>query len=173
MKKKKATKPAAKPKTVKGKPVVEEDLGDIITGTEKQKEQRFKEDTKLKTLKWTFDAGTLPREELLEQLKSQCTTCFGDKFLVFFHKTDGPSQMKALALLEKEPLDKIKLVLDLILRWMTIRFNEKNTTVLTKCLSWLVSLFEQLNESDYRMLSFEAYAFLPHLIRFVKLLRVF
>ena len=73
--------------------------------------------------------------------------------------------MKSLALLEKEPLDNIKLVLDLILRWMTVRFNEKNTTVLTKCLNWLVNLFEQLNETDYRMLAFEAYAFLPHLIR--------
>ena len=71
--------------------------------------------------------------------------------------------------MEKEPLDKIKLVLDLLLRWMTIRFNEKNTTVLTKCLSWLVNLFEQLNESDYRMLSFEAYAFLPHLIRYFRI----
>jgi len=163
-KKKKPAAKTTKPKTVKGKLVVEEALGEIITGTEKQKEQRFKDDTKLKTLKWTFDQGTLPREELVEQLKTQCSTAFGDKFLAFFHKTDGPSQMKALALLEKEPLDNVKVVLDLILRWMTIRFNEKNTTVLTKCLNWLVLLFEQLNHSDYRMLSFEAYAFLPHLI---------
>ena len=164
-KKKKTTKTTTKTKTVKGKPVVEEELGEIITGTQKQKDQRSKEDTKLKTLKWTFDCGTLPREELLEQLKTQCSMVFGDKFLAFFHKTDGPSQMKSLALLEKEPLDNIKLVLDLILRWMTVRFNEKNTTVLTKCLNWLVNLFEQLNETDYRMLAFEAYAFLPHLIR--------
>ena len=156
--------PVAKGKTVKGKPVVVEDLGDIIIGTDKLKSQREKDDTKLKTLKWTFDAGTAPRGELIDQLKLQCQTAFGAKFLDFFHKTDGPSQTKAIGLLENEDLDKLKSVMDLILRWSTVRFSEKNTTVLTKLLVWLQKLFNQLNESDYRMLGFEATAFLPHLI---------
>ena len=90
--------------------------------------------------------------------------CFGSKFLEFFHKTDGPSQTKAIGLLENEELDKLKTVVDLILRWSTVRFSEKNTTVLTRLLIWLQKLFNQLNEADYRMLGFEATAFLPHLI---------
>jgi len=151
-------------KTVKGKPVVAEDLGDIIIGTDKLKSQREKDDTKLKTLKWTFDAGTAPRGELIDQLKVQCQAAFGPKFLEFFHKTDGPSQTKAIGLLENEELDKLKTVVDLILRWSTVRFSEKNTTVLTRLLIWLQKLFNQLNEADYRMLGFEATAFLPHLI---------
>ena len=128
-------------KTVKGKPVVAEDLGDIIIGTDKLKSQREKDDTKLKTLKWTFDAGTAPRGELVDQLKVQCQTAFGSKFLEFFHKTDGPSQTKAIGLLENEELDKLKTVVDLILRWSTVRFSEKNTTVLTRLLIWLQKLF--------------------------------
>ena len=54
-------------------------------------------------------------------------------------------------------------VLDLLLRWATIRFSEKNSSVLTKILVLLQTIIVKLNESDYRMLNFEAYAFLPHL----------
>ena len=115
-------------------------------------------------MKWTFDAGTAPRGELIDQLKVQCQAAFGPKFLEFFHKTDGPSQTKAIGLLENEDLEKLKSVVDLILRWSTVRFSEKNTTVLTRLLIWLQKLFNQLNEVDYRMLAFEATAFLPHLI---------
>ena len=101
--KKPTQKPVAKKgKTVKGKPVVEEDLGEIIIGNDKLKAQREKDDNKLKTLKWTFDVGVMPRDELVEQLKTQCVGAFGTKFLEFFHKSDGPSQMKAIGLLGKK-----------------------------------------------------------------------
>ena len=166
---KKTTKTASKMKTVKGKPVVEEELGEIIIGkleihlmwlsihneylgSEKLKQQREKDDTKLKSLKWTFDVGTMPRDELVDQLKVQCQTSFGPKFLEFFYKSDGPSQSKAIGLLANEELEKISTVLDLILRWITIRFSEKNTTVFSKILIFLTNLFAKMNEDDYRYL---------------------
>ena len=54
--------------------------------------------------------------------------------------------------------------LDLLLRWFTLRFYDKNTTVHIKSLEYLKSLFEKLIENDYRMSEYEASAFLPHLM---------
>ena len=47
---------------------------------------------------------------------------------------------------------------------MTIRLNEKNTTVLTKVLNWILKLFLQLKAIEYNMDDFEALALLPHII---------
>jgi len=61
-------------------------------------------------------------------------------------------------------LDLIIEVLDIILRWMTVRLSEKNTTVQTKVLNWLQNLTTQLKDQEYRMEQFEALAVLPHII---------
>ena len=55
----------------------------------------------------------IPHEKNFEQLKNQCVS-FYDKFNAFFHKNYYPGQTKALALPEKEPVDKLTLVMDLI-----------------------------------------------------------
>ena len=151
-------------KKITGKKVEEEDFGDIITGTEKAKSQRIKEDSKLKLLKWHYDPGTACRKELVEQLNKQISENFGDKFAPLMHKTDSTALAKAISLLEPQPLEAIKPVLDIITRWMTIRMNEKNTTILTKVLSWLSDLTEKLKEDGYEMSAYESIAFLPHLI---------
>ena len=54
--------------------------------------------------------------------------------------------------------------LDLILKWITLRFFDTNTTVLVKCLELLQTLFSFLSDSDYQLLDFEAACFLPYLI---------
>ena len=54
--------------------------------------------------------------------------------------------------------------LDLILKWITLRFFEKNTTVLIKCLEYLDSLFGLLSDWDYALHDLEASAFLPCLV---------
>lgn len=54
---------------------------------------------------------------------------------------------------------------DLLLRWITLRFFDTNTTVNLKCLEFLSALFKLLLTVDnYRMTDYEANAFLPYLI---------
>ena len=54
--------------------------------------------------------------------------------------------------------------MDLLLRWVTLRFFDTNTTVNLKCLDFLKALFQLLVKDDYRMSDYEANAFLPYLV---------
>ena len=55
--------------------------------------------------------------------------------------------------------------MDLLLRWITLRFFETNTTVNLKCLEFLQATFKMLvQDGDYRMTDYEANAFLPYLV---------
>ncbi len=54
---------------------------------------------------------------------------------------------------------------DLLLRWVTLRFFDTNTTVNLKCLEFLKVLFQLLvAQETYRMTDYEANAFLPYLV---------
>ena len=55
--------------------------------------------------------------------------------------------------------------MDLLLRWVTLRFFETNTTVNLKCLEFLQAAFKMLvQDGNYRMTDYEANAFLPYLV---------
>ena len=58
--------------------------------------------------------------------------------------------------------------LDLILKWMTLRFFETNTTVLLKALDFLQALFTRLADDDYHLHDLEATAFVPYLVNKVR-----
>ena len=56
--------------------------------------------------------------------------------------------------------------LDLLLRWITLRFFETNTSINLKCLELLHALFKMLLQVDsFRMSDYEANAFLPYLVQ--------
>ena len=55
--------------------------------------------------------------------------------------------------------------LDLILKWVTLRFFDTNTTVLIKCLELMGAIFVMLAQADYQMLEFEASSFIPYLVQ--------
>ena len=55
--------------------------------------------------------------------------------------------------------------LDLILKWVTLRFFDTNTTVLIKCLELMDAIFVMLAQADYQMLEFEASSFVPYLVQ--------
>ena len=101
---------------------------------------------------------------MLDQLHKQIGDAFGAKFVPLLVKSDAASLTKSVAILEKQSLEHVIVVLDIVVRWMTVRMSEKNTTVLTKVLEWLHVLVVQLKENEYRMEGFEALALLPHLI---------
>lgn len=54
--------------------------------------------------------------------------------------------------------------LDLILKWLTLRFFDTNPSVLLKGLEYLHSVFNVLIENKYTMLENEASSFIPYLI---------
>lgn len=58
--------------------------------------------------------------------------------------------------------------LDLILKWVTLRFFDTNTTVLIKCLELLDAIFVMLAQADYQLLEFEASSFIPYLVQKVR-----
>ncbi|ORX82097.1 ARM repeat-containing protein [Anaeromyces robustus] len=55
-------------------------------------------------------------------------------------------------------------VTDLLLKYLTLRFCDTNTTVLIKCLDFLDTLFIVLDENGYYLSEYEASCFLPSLI---------
>ena len=61
-------------------------------------------------------------------------------------------------------LEATRCQLDLILKWITLRFFETNTTVLLKILDYLQSLFDKLADEDYHLHDLEATAFVPYLV---------
>ena len=54
--------------------------------------------------------------------------------------------------------------LDLILKWMTIRFFDTNPSMLNKALEYLQKVFTVLSDEDYHLAEYEASAFIPYLI---------
>ena len=54
--------------------------------------------------------------------------------------------------------------LDMILRWLTLKFFETNTSVLLKALEYLQILFNMLSSEEYHLQEIEAYSFIPYLV---------
>lgn len=60
--------------------------------------------------------------------------------------------------------------LDLILKWLTIRFFDTNPSVLLKGLEYLQLVFRVLAEEGYNMTESEAASFLPYLVLKVRVI---
>ncbi|KRT82537.1 HEAT domain-containing protein [Oryctes borbonicus] len=129
------------------------------------KHQRTIDESKLKVLKWNF---TTPREEFVELLKEQMANANVNKTLMnnMFH-TDFRYHIKAIeSLMDDLPDNSTALIsnLDLILKWLTLRFFDTNPSVLLKGLEYLHSVFNMLIEHKYHILENEASSFIPYLI---------
>ncbi|KAF5301408.1 hypothetical protein FQA39_LY02137 [Lamprigera yunnana] len=129
------------------------------------KHQRTIDENKLKVLKWNF---TTPREEFVELLKEQMLAANVNRTLTanMFH-ADFRCHIKAIdSLMEDIPGNGTALIsnLDLILKWITLRFFDTNPSVLLKALEYLHAVFNMLIESKYHMLENEGSAFIPYLV---------
>ncbi|XP_056908660.1 cytoskeleton-associated protein 5 isoform X5 [Takifugu flavidus] len=142
----------------------EDRSGPIFTLIPNAKEQRIKEEKQLKILKWNF---MTPRDEYVEQLKAQMSTCFAKWLQDELFHLDFQRHVKAIGLmierLESESEATIS-CLDLILKWFTLRFFDTNTTVLMKVLEYLKLLFAMLTRENYHLTEYEANSFLPYLL---------
>ncbi|XP_064399412.1 cytoskeleton-associated protein 5-like isoform X3 [Halichondria panicea] len=132
------------------------------------KESRTKDEERMKTLKWNFQA---PRTEHIDQLKEQLAPCVSTDLHASLFHDDFKKHLAALATLTKcvsgaaPHKEAATGCSDLLLRWITLRFFDTNTTVNMKCLEFLSALFKMLLTVDeYRMSDYEANAFLPYLV---------
>uniref|UniRef100_A0A8C9EJ54 Cytoskeleton associated protein 5 n=1 Tax=Pavo cristatus TaxID=9049 RepID=A0A8C9EJ54_PAVCR len=154
-------------KKVLNKPTLKEDddkSGPIFIIVPNGKEQRMKDEKGLRVLKWNF---TTPRDEYIEQLKTQMSSCVAKWLQDEMFHADFQHHNKALAVmiehLENEK-DGVISCLDLILKWLTLRFFDTNTSVLMKTLEYLKLLFNMLSQEEYHLTENEASSFIPYLI---------
>ncbi|XP_026677349.1 protein mini spindles, partial [Diaphorina citri] len=129
------------------------------------KHQRVIDESKLKILKWNF---TTPREEFVDLLRDQMTASNVNKTLIanMFH-SDFKYHLKAIDSLNEDLHHNVQALtcnLDLILKWMTLRFFDTNPSVLLKGLEYLTNVLEILIEQNYRVSEQEASSFIPYLI---------
>ncbi|XP_050682742.1 protein mini spindles [Leptidea sinapis] len=142
----------------------DEDLTPLLPNNT-AKNQRIVDDQKLKVLKWNF---TTPREEFFELLKDQMNSAGLNKQLManMFH-SDFRYHLKAIESLSEDLHDNgpaLAANLDLVLKWLTLRFFDTNPSVILKGLEYLSQVFQYLIESDYTMAEYEANCFIPYLV---------
>lgn len=131
------------------------------------KEQRIAYERALKLLKWNFSS---PREEFYQQLKEQMVAANWAPSLVSnCFSADFKMHIKAIdTLLEflSSPggVEATSANVDLVLKWLTLRFFDTNPSVLLRALEYLQALFPALCDAGYRMHDLEASSFLPYLI---------
>ncbi|CAG0896293.1 unnamed protein product, partial [Cyprideis torosa] len=143
----------------------EEDLSPPLA-VNNLKGQRFLDEKKLKILKWQFQNG--PREDLVDQLKEllQAASINQTLHAHMFHQ-DFRYHLKALdTLMGDLPGNVAGLIanLDLVLKWLTIRFYDTNPSVILRGLEYLELAFSCLVEHEYLLADPEGAAFVPHLV---------
>ncbi|XP_046889619.1 cytoskeleton-associated protein 5 isoform X2 [Hypomesus transpacificus] len=164
-------KPVSQQGTVGKKPPVkasvkddEDRSGPIFIVVPNGKEQRIREEKGLKVLKWNF---MTPRDEYVEQLKTQISNCMAKWLQDELFHFDFQRHVRAIStMMERmeEESDATIGCLDLILKWFTLRFFDTNTTVLMKVLEYLKMLFAMLSRQNYHLNEYEASSFIPYLI---------
>ena len=61
--------------------------------------------------------------------------------------------------------DETVATLDLLLRWISLRFFDTNTSVLLKALEYLACVFRMLSQLNHHLSEYEASAFIPYLVQ--------
>lgn len=136
-----------------------------LLSTNNQKNQRMLDEQKLKVLKWSF---TTPREEFTELLRDQMTAANVNKNLIanMFHE-DFRYHLKVIEALQDDLIPNSRPLmcnLDLILKWISLRFYDTNPSVLLKGIDYLNLVMQMLISSEYDLTEVEGSSFLPHLL---------
>ncbi|CAG0924320.1 unnamed protein product, partial [Notodromas monacha] len=125
---------------------------------------RFADEAKLKVLKWNFNT---PREEFVDQLKEQLSNAgTNQSLLAQMFSTDFKLHIKALESLMEMTKNTAAVIsnLDLLLKWLTLRFFETNPSVILKGLDFVLAIFDELAIEGYSMHDLEISCFVPYLI---------
>jgi cytoskeleton-associated protein 5 len=147
--------------------------GTLLRVDLKGKEQRASQDRGV--LKWIFDT---PRRELVDLLSEQCLATFDPDLHALLFSSSHYKEKDILAGLkllnsfftDVNDFDKtmyFQIVTsnsDLILKYLTIRFCDTNTSIFIKCLELLENLLQILDDAGYLLNEYEASSFLPFFI---------
>ncbi|KAF6778761.1 hypothetical protein AHF37_03012 [Paragonimus kellicotti] len=131
------------------------------------KSARLADEKKRKLLKWEFDAPTRDHVQQLNQL-FLASGASPELHASLFH-SDFKQHIKGLDQLSQfldtpEGEEATAVNVDLILRWIVLRFFETNPVVVGRCLDYTTKLFSRLSEAGLTLTEHEAGAFLPYLI---------
>nr|XP_054761945.1 cytoskeleton-associated protein 5-like isoform X1 [Lytechinus pictus] len=141
----------------------EEDTGPAVIQNN-GKDRRLKDESDLKVLKWNF---TTPRGEYVDQLKDQIQPCVSRTLFGLLFHSDFKKHIAAVGILTQfveSNQNAIKSNLDVLLKWVSLRFFDTNTSVLVKVLEFLRSTFTMLSSMDYSLLDQRLNSFIPYLI---------
>lgn len=148
----------------------------LLTSDPRAKEIRA--DKNKGPFKWSFDT---PRKELVDFLGEQMAGNFGNEIHSQLFSTDHYKEkdhLAAISLLDDllvsqsmsteqfdVPVSEMKHRFvansDLILRYITLRFFDTNTSMMLKCLDLVQHVIELLDEYGYHLSEYEASSFLP------------
>ena len=158
---------AGKPSSASSKKKEEEMDSSPLYQANKLKNTRFRDESKLKCLKWNF---TTPRVEFVDQLKDQLLAAnFNKSLMAMMFHADFKQHLKAIEMLVsyvESDIEGLISNVDLILKWMTLRFFETNPSVNLKGLEYLIMVFNVLSDYDdgYSLHELEATSFIPYLV---------
>ncbi|KAF6213124.1 hypothetical protein GE061_010839 [Apolygus lucorum] len=129
------------------------------------KHQRLIDEQKNKIVAWEFKS---PRTEFVDLLKSLMSAAnFSQPLMKNLYHNDFKFQLAAMDMLLEELHYNTQAVmsnLDLILRWVTLRFFDTCPIVLGKALDFLLVTVEILKSNNYCLLDCEASILVPYVI---------
>ncbi|KAK4473779.1 hypothetical protein MN116_003117 [Schistosoma mekongi] len=142
-------------------------LSIILPPNKLAKSARLTDEKKRKLLKWDFDA---PTKDHLQQLNTLFITAgTAPEFHALLFHTDFRQHIKAIEQLS-QLLDTVEggeatlINVDIILRWIVLRFFETNPVVLGRCMDYLIKLFVYMSECGANLSEHEGGSFLPYLV---------
>ncbi|CAH8452669.1 unnamed protein product [Schistosoma rodhaini] len=139
----------------------------ILPPNKLAKSSRLNDEKKRKLLKWDFDAPTKDHIQQLSTLFIAAGTA--PEFHALLFHTDFKQHIKAIEQLSQlldttEGCEATVINVDIILRWIVLRFFETNPVVLGRCMDYLTKLFVYMSESGANLSEHEGGSFLPYLV---------
>lgn len=128
--------------------------------------------------RWSFDA---PRKDIIDFLREQMLGNVSYALVGKLFSDDFRDHIAAMSRFEEfihlasddETKTKYVANLDLILKYLTLRFFDTNTSVLIKSLELTESIVSFMDNCNYRLSEYEANAFFPFLISKVIIFSIF
>ena len=156
-------------------PVVSDEVsGELALISEDLKLKDHRSSMDRGVLKWNFEA---PRKELIDLLADQCAGNVNGELISLLFSTDHYKEKDFLnglqqldSFLSSSEIAKATVIqraicnCDLVLRYLSIRFCDTNTSIFIKSLDLLETLISTLDEGGYLLNEFEASSFIPYFI---------
>ncbi|VDK33159.1 unnamed protein product [Taenia asiatica] len=166
-----AKKPAMTSKRAAALEQAEEAAAVVPLQVNKLRETRMLDEKKRKLLKWDFDT---PSKDHVQQLNTLFLVAGAspDLHACLFH-ADFKQHIKAVEILTRlldgawSAVDgeaATRANLDLILRWMVLRFFETSPAFLSRGLEYIHKVFSRMSDAGQQLTEYEASAFLPYLV---------